>query len=60
MNPLLRIFEFVFGCHHRHMSRVFTIKHRTYRVCFDCGGEFESPDVYVPVRSGIVTQASQS
>jgi len=45
MNPLLWIFQFVFGCHHRHLSRVFTIKHRTYRVCFDCGGEFELPDV---------------
>lgn len=28
---------------HRHMSRVFTIKHRTYRVCCDCGREFELP-----------------
>jgi hypothetical protein len=27
------------------MSRVFTIKHRTYRVCFDCGSEFELPGV---------------
>ena len=40
-HPLLWIFEFAFGCHHRHLSRVFTIKHRTYRVCFDCGGEFD-------------------
>jgi hypothetical protein len=45
MNPLLWIFQFVFGCHHRHLSRVFTIKRRTYRVCIDCGGEFELPDV---------------
>jgi hypothetical protein len=45
MNPLLWIFHFTFGCRHRHMSRVFTIKHRTYRVCFDCGGEFDLPDV---------------
>jgi predicted GH43/DUF377 family glycosyl hydrolase len=30
VNPLLWIFQFVFGCHHRHVSRVFTIKHRTY------------------------------
>jgi hypothetical protein len=45
MNPLLWIFQFVFGCHHRHLSRVFTIKRRTYPVCFDCGGEFELPHV---------------
>jgi hypothetical protein len=41
MNPLLWIFQFIFGCRHRHRSRVFTIKHRTYRVCFDCGREFD-------------------
>ena len=29
MNPLRRIFQFTFGCRHRHLSRVFTIKHRT-------------------------------
>jgi len=39
MNPLLWVFQFIFGCRHR--SRVFTIKHRTYRVCFDCGAEFD-------------------
>ena len=44
MNPLFWIFQFIFGCRHRHRSRVFTIKHRTYRVCFDCGREFELPD----------------
>ena len=45
MNPLLWVFQLAFGCRHRHMSRVFTIKHRTYRVCFDCGREFDLPDV---------------
>jgi hypothetical protein len=44
MNPLRWMFQFVFGCHHRHMSRVFTIKGRTYKVCFDCGEEFALPD----------------
>jgi hypothetical protein len=43
MNPLLWIFQFAFECHHRHLSRVFTIKHRSYRVCFDCGREFDLP-----------------
>lgn len=38
---LLGLFESLFGCHHRHLSRVFTIKKRTYRVCIECGREFE-------------------
>ena len=48
MNPLLWIYELTFGCRHRHMSRVFTIKRRTYRICFDCGREFDLPDTEVP------------
>jgi len=31
------IFGWIFGCHHRHLSRVFTIDRQTYRVCFACG-----------------------
>ncbi len=49
MNPLLWVFQFTFGCRHRHLSRVFTIKRRTYRVCFDCGGEFDIPGVHAPL-----------
>ncbi len=41
MKPLLWIFRVVFGCHHRQLSRVFTIRKRTYQVCFECGQEFE-------------------
>ena len=48
MNPLLWIFEFVFRCRHRQMSRVFTIKRRTYQVCFKCGREFESSGALTP------------
>lgn len=44
MNPLRWILHFLFGCHHNHMSRIFTIKGRTYKVCFDCGEEFDLPD----------------
>ena len=33
--------NFLFGCHHSNLSRVFTIGRRTYRVCCDCGGEFD-------------------
>ena len=35
------LLNFLFGCHHANLSRVFTIRRRTYRVCFDCGGEFD-------------------
>jgi hypothetical protein len=38
---LLWIFEALFGCHHQQLSRVFTIRRRTYQVCFKCGREFE-------------------
>ena len=41
MNPLLWIFGLVFRCRHSQMSRVFTIKGRTYQVCFKCGKEFD-------------------
>lgn len=33
--------EFLFGCHHHGISRVFTIAGRTYQVCYDCGAEFK-------------------
>jgi len=40
MKSLLWIFRFAFGCRHKQMSRVFTIKRRTYPVCFKwvCSG----------------------
>lgn len=37
MHPLASALDFAFGCHHRHLSRVFTIKGKTYKVCCDCG-----------------------
>jgi len=51
MKLLLSLFQFIFGCRHRHLSRVFTIKRRTYKVCFDCGREFDLPGAQVPIRS---------
>lgn len=50
MKLLVGIFQFLFGCRHRHMSRIFTIKRRTYKVCFDCGREFDLPHAHIPVR----------
>ena len=41
MRLLPWIFQYAFGCHHSRLSRVFTIKQRTYQVCFECGQEFE-------------------
>jgi len=49
---LFEVFQFVFDCRHRHLSRVFTIKGRTYKVCFDCAREFELPDAQAPLPSG--------
>jgi hypothetical protein len=39
-DPLANALEFAFGCHHRKLSRVFTIDNHTYRVCCDCGARF--------------------
>jgi hypothetical protein len=41
MKSLTWAFRTVFWCHHSEMTRVFTIKERTYQVCLDCGQEFE-------------------
>jgi hypothetical protein len=57
MNPLLWVFRFTFGCRHRHLSRVFTIKRRTYRVCFDCGEEFDLPGIHAPLRFSVADSA---
>jgi len=40
MARLLSALDFLFGCHHSNLSRVFTIDRRTYRVCCDCGAQF--------------------
>jgi len=40
MKYIAYLMNFLFGCHHTNLSRVFTINRHTYRVCCDCGGEF--------------------
>jgi len=40
MAMILAILDFLFGCHHLHLSRVFTLQGETYRVCCDCGARF--------------------
>jgi uncharacterized membrane protein len=32
--------KFLFGCHHRNLSRVFSIGGETYKVCWHCGSKF--------------------
>jgi len=38
---IIRLLDLLFGCHHPNLSRVFTIRSRTYRVCCECGAEFD-------------------
>jgi hypothetical protein len=57
MKSLLKAFQFILGLPLRHRSRVFTIRHGTYRVCFDGGKEFDLPDAHVPMRSNAAPSA---
>jgi hypothetical protein len=41
VDKLLEALDWLFGCHHSKLSRVFTLHARTYRVCCACGREFE-------------------
>lgn len=41
MEKLLVVFKWFLGCHHGQLSRVFTIDRRTYRVCCNCGAQFD-------------------
>ena len=38
--PFANMLDFAFGCHHRKLSRVFTIDNHTYKVCCECGATF--------------------
>jgi len=38
---IAKLLNLLFGCHHHNLSRVFTIHKRTYKVCCDCGAEFD-------------------
>jgi len=39
-HPLASVLELAFGCHHRNVSRVFTINGHSYKVCCECGATF--------------------
>lgn len=52
-NIVSAVINFFFGCSHQHATFPFTIKHRTYRVCLDCGAEMPysvQTWSYVPLR----------
>jgi hypothetical protein len=38
--PFASVLDIAFGCHHRRLSRVFTIGGHSYKVCCDCGATF--------------------
>jgi len=40
MATLIAMLDFLFGCHHAHLSRVFTLQGETYQVCCDCGAKY--------------------
>jgi len=39
-SPFANVLDMAFGCHHRKLSRVFTIQGQSYKVCCDCGATF--------------------
>ena len=41
MARLMTVLDFLFGCHHEHLSRTFTLEGQTYRVCCDCGARYD-------------------
>jgi uncharacterized membrane protein len=40
MARLVSVLDFMFGCHHGRLSRVFTLGGESYRVCCDCGARY--------------------
>ena len=40
MGKITAALDFLFGCHPHDLSRVFTVRKRSYRVCCNCGAEF--------------------
>ena len=41
MSYIATALDFLFGCHHSNLSRVFTIDGHSYRVCCGCGARFK-------------------
>ncbi len=41
MSYMAKALDFLLGCHHSNLSRVFTIDGHSYRVCCDCSARFD-------------------
>jgi hypothetical protein len=41
MKLLRWLLHVLLRCHHRHLTRVFTISNRMYQVCTECGREID-------------------
>lgn len=51
-HPLANALEVAFGCHHRKLSRVFTVQGHGYKVGCDCGATFHYSLESMSIRSG--------
>ena len=52
---LAAMMDFFFGCHHTHLTRLFTLEQETYKVCLDCGRHvYYSPDTLRPLSARAV------
>ena len=58
MDWMTKTMDFLFGCHHRNLSRVFTIRGESYKVCWDCGAKFSYSLAKMSVQNG--THAPQA
>jgi hypothetical protein len=41
IHPLALALQRAFGCRHPHLSRVFTLEGKSYKVCCDCGAHLD-------------------
>lgn len=41
IHPFASALQRAFGCRHSHLSRVFTLEGRSYKVCCDCGAHLD-------------------
>ena len=59
MENLVVALDFLFGCHHQNLSRVFTLDGQTYRVCCDCGARFEYSLTNMSVKRRVLLEHKQ-
>ncbi len=59
VNLLSKIYAWFFGCQHAALSRVFTLERRSYKVCYDCGREFDYSLAQMKVTSQPLANAAR-